>query len=1073
MKPFGCIDYFEIKDKNVKLISMKKQIVSLLLSFFFLGCLFFSCSTPDSGRININKNSHIILVGNNLCSRMMNYGHFETELQLRFPDSNLYIRNICDGGNTAGFQPHSGRKNPWAFPTAAQFQPTQLTRNSGSKGHFETPDEWMTRLETDIILAFFGYSESFRGIEGIDAFKGELGAFIDHVFEQQYNGDTTLQLALISPTAFEDLSDQYDLPDGVEENKNLQLYTEAMKEVATEKGVFFVDVFTPSKEWMTASEENLTIDGFQLTDAAYEKLGKYLADELLGQQKVKTEQYRQLVHETVQEKNWMWHNDFKIPNGVHVFGRRYNPFGPDNYPAELKKIREMTAIRDQAIWQAAKGEQMDIAAADAKTSPLPAVETNYTQNVDGYKYGEAALSAFTMAKGFKVELFASEKEFKDLANPVQLSFDSKGRLWVATMPTYPHYRPGDAKPDDKILILEDTDGDGKADQQTVFADKLHLPTGFEITHEGVYVAQGTNLVLLKDTDGDDRADEREIILSGFDDHDTHHVISAFCSDPSGAIYMAEGLFLHTNVETPYGTVNATNGGFMRYNPQRKQLERTSQIPIPNPWGIAFDTWGQPFFAETSGPDVRWMSPGTMKSRYGVSHHKAFNIIEDEHRVRPTSGIEFVSSRHFPDEMQGDLLINNTIGFLGTKQHETFDDDETGYITKHRHDLIQSSDVSYRPVDLEFAPDGSLYIVDWHNILVGHMQHNARDPLRDHKHGRIYRVTYPSRPLIEPAKIEDASIETLLDNLKLPEYRTRYRTKRELRGRDKTEVLSVLDEWVTNLDPSETNYEEYLMEALWVSWGMNQIDQDLLRQLLDAKNYKVRAAAVRTLRYVGHQVEDQANLLMKMASDENGRVRLETMVTASWLDKEKGLAIVEKAATAPMNKWIQPVYETVTAHLNGYALDEKQEQEMKTNLKGEALALFTKGKEVYERDGSCMTCHQIDGGGLRASGFPPIAGTKWVLGSEDRLIKIVLNGLYGPITINGHTYPGQVPMTAYGKMLNDDEIAAVTTYVRNAFGNEASIVTTEKVKDVRDATKDKKGFYTPEELLVEHPLEEEL
>jgi len=1052
---------------------MKKQIASLWLSYLLLGCLFFSCSSSDSNYLSIEKDERIVLIGNNLCSRMMNFGHFETEMQLRYPDSTLFIRNMCDGGNTAGFRPHSGRENPWAFPTAAQYQPVELTRNSGSKGFLEKPDEWLTRLETDIILAFFGYNESFRGESGINLFKEELKAFIDHSFAQQYNGDTTLQLALISPIAFENLSAQFDLPDGVKENENLSLYTQAMQEVATEKGVFFVDVFTPSQEWMANSTENLTVDGFQLNEKGYERLGEYLADKLFVQQKTKAEQYRKLVHEAVQEKNWMWHNDFKIPNGAHVFGRRYNPFGPDNYPAELKKIREMTAIRDQAIWQATKGEKMDIAAADAKTSSLPAVETNYTQNVDGYKYGEDALSTFTMAKGFKVELFASEKEFEDLANPVQLSFDNKGRLWVATMPTYPHYRPGDAKPDDKILILEDTDGDGKADQQTIFADKLHLPTGFEITHEGVYVAQGTNLVLLKDTDGDDQADEKEIILSGFDDHDTHHVISAFCSDPSGAIYMAEGLFLHTNVETPYGPVNATNGGFMRYNPRRKKLERTSQIPIPNPWGIAFDDWGQPFFAETSGPDVRWMSPGTMKSRYGVSHHKALNIIEDEHRVRPTSGIEFVSSRHFPDEMQGDLLINNTIGFLGTKQHQTFDDDDTGYITKHRHDLIQSNDVSYRPVDLEFAPDGSLYIVDWQNILVGHMQHNARDPLRDHKHGRIYRITYPSRPLVEPAKIADASIEELLDNLKLPEYRTRYRTRRELRGRDKTEVLAALEQWTSTLNTDAENYEQYLMEALWVSWGMNQVDQDLLRQLLKAKNYKVRAAAVRTLRYVGHQMEDQADLLMSMADDENGGVRLETMVAASWLDKEQGLRIVEKAAEKPMNKWIQPVYETVSAHLNGYALDEKQEQEMKTNLKGEALALFTKGKEVYERDGSCVTCHQVDGGGLRASGFPHLAGTQWVLGSEERLIKIVLNGLYGPITIDGHTYPGQVPMTAYGKMLNDEEIASVTTYVRNAFGNEASIIKADKVKEVRDATKDKKGFYTPEELMAEHPLEEEL
>ena len=184
------------------------------------------------------------------------------------------------------------------------------------------------------------------------------------------------------------------------------------------------------------------------------------------------------------------------------------------------------------------------------------------------------MEKISVAKGYKLELFASEEEFEELANPVQMTFDTKGRLWVGVMPSYPHYKPGDSKPNDKLLILEDTDNDGKADKQTVFADGLHLTIGFAFAPEGVYVSQGTNLILLKDTNGDDKADVKEIILSGFDDHDTHHAISAFATDPSGAIYMGEGVFLHTNVETAYGPVRATNGGFYRYSPQRHHLERT-------------------------------------------------------------------------------------------------------------------------------------------------------------------------------------------------------------------------------------------------------------------------------------------------------------------------------------------------------------------------------------------------------------------------------------------------------------------------------------------------------------------
>ncbi len=197
-------------------------------------------------------------------------------------------------------------------------------------------------------------------------------------------------------------------------------------------------------------------------------------------------------------------------------------------------------------------------------------------------------------------------------------------------------------------------------------------------------------------------------------------------------------------------------------------------------------------------------------RYGYSNPKTKALIEEKHRVRPTSGLEFVSSRHFPDEVQGDMLINNTIGFLGMKQHQVMEDG-TGYATKHRVDLFKSDDKNFRPVDMEFAPDGSLYFIDWHNAIIGHMQHNARDPHRDKTHGRIYRVTYPARPLVKPAKIAGASIEELLDNLKLHEYRTRYRTKSELRGRNQTEVLSKIRIWAQNLDKNDPRFEHHLLE----------------------------------------------------------------------------------------------------------------------------------------------------------------------------------------------------------------------------------------------------------------------
>ncbi|TVZ17378.1 PVC-type heme-binding CxxCH protein [Maribacter sp. MAR_2009_72] len=1047
------------------------QLFKLTIS---ISCLLLAigCTKKKDPLISIEPHSSIVLIGNNLGSRMLNYGSFETEMHLRHPKDSLLIRNMCDGGDTPGFRPHSGRVSPWAFPGADKFQ-NELAQNSGSEGVFETPDEWLARLKADIVIGFFGFNESFEGDQGLENFKAELNAFIEHSLKQTYNGSTPPELVIVSPIAFEDLSDHMDVPNGIQENKNLDLYSQAMEEICALKNVAFINVFKESKNWFKEKKEDYTIDGSQLNKFGYEVFARFLANELTGDKKITNEDYRLAVNKAVNEKNFYWHNDFKIPNGVHVFGRRHAPYGPDNYPFEIQKTRELTSVRDTLIWSSVQNKSFDIEAADARTSKLPPVETNYNlgnkEDIVHYKYGEDALETLTVPEGYKVELFASEKEFPDLANPAQISFDNEGRLWVATLPSYPHYKPGDPKPNDKIIILEDTDKDGKADKQTVFADQLHLPIGFEFAPEGVYVSQGTNLKLFTDTDGDDKADKIEIVLSGFDDHDTHHAISAFCADPSGAFYMSEGIFLHTNVETSYGPVRATNGGFYRYNPQRKKLERTLQVAIPNPWGIAFDEWGQDFFLHTSGPKVNWMMPSSLKPIYGVFSPLTEELIEKEHRVRPTSGMEFISSRHFPDDVQGDMLLANSIGFLGLKQHEMMEDG-TGYKTKHRQDLITSTDPNFRPVEMEFAPDGSLYVVDWHNVLIGHMQHNARDPLRDHVHGRIYRITYPSRPLVQPAMVNGASLAQLFENLKLPEYRTRYRTRRELRGRNTEEVLKTAKEWVKNLDEDDPNYDHNRLEALWVSWGMNKVDAELLMELSKSKDHRVRAAVVRVVRYMGHQVENSQEILMQAASDVHGRVRLEAITAASWLPQAEGMEILDIASQHPLDEWMLDSFNFAETRLTGNFLEKADEKILASHLNDEDLKIFIKGKKIYETEGYCITCHQESGSGLQKAGYPTLVGQQWVLGDQDRLIKLVLHGLYGPMDIMGNHYDGQVPMMAFKGLLTDEEIAAVLTYVRNSFGNKASVINKEQVQKIREATKTREAFYTPEELLKEHPMQ---
>jgi hypothetical protein len=260
----------------------KKISVYVSLIAFGLAVIAFSAFQLNQPvPVKIGKGTHISLIGNNLGSRMMNYDNFETELHVRYPDDNLVIRNMCDGGDTPGFRAHASRNTPWAFPGAEKFQ-TELANPSQSEGHFDTPDQWLTRLKTDVIVSFFGYNESFEGKAGLANYKAELDAFIKWTLQQKYNGTSAPQLVIVSPIAFEDLSARYDLPNGKKENENLLLYTKAMKEVADRNSILFVDAFAPSQKWYAETKEDLTIDGSQLNAEGYKKLGVLLVDKIFG-----------------------------------------------------------------------------------------------------------------------------------------------------------------------------------------------------------------------------------------------------------------------------------------------------------------------------------------------------------------------------------------------------------------------------------------------------------------------------------------------------------------------------------------------------------------------------------------------------------------------------------------------------------------------------------------------------------------------------------------------------------------------------------------------------------------------
>ena len=489
-----------------------------------------------------------------------------------------------------------------------------------------------------------------------------------------------------------------------------------------------------------------------------------------------------------------------------------------------------------------------------------------------------AQSHLTVADGYEINLFASEQEFP-IGNPVAMAVDGKGRVWVSTMPTYPQYYPG-KPPEDKLVILEDTDGDGTADRHTVFADGLHLAAGFELGDGGVYVAQQPNLVFLQDTDGDDVADTRDVVLHGFGTEDSHHAISAFTWGPGGALYFQEGTFHHSQVETPWGTVRVENAAVFRYEPTTEKLGVLVSYRFANPWGHCFDQWGQNFIADASGGANYFAAAFSGHVDHPNKHPRMKEFTPT--KVRPTSGCEIVNSSQFPEEAQGNFLLNNTIGFHGIKQHRIIDDG-SGFTAQEVEPLVQSSDINFRPVALQFGADGALYVVDWFNPLIGHMQYSLRDPRRDTSHGRVWRITHKGRPLVESRDVTVLSIEELLDSLKSEERRLRYRVRRELRERDPSRVEGALREWVAGIDATEANFEHHLLEALWLFQSLDVVEPSLLERLLATPDYRARAAATRLLRYWHDRLDRPLDMLQRLVRDDHPRVRLEAVVALSFME----------------------------------------------------------------------------------------------------------------------------------------------------------------------------------------------
>jgi glucose/arabinose dehydrogenase/azurin/lysophospholipase L1-like esterase len=867
------------------------------LLYLTVPVLIFITSCSDS-RINFDPASgqRIVFIGNTFAERLQHFNYFEPLLHKSFPGRNLVVRNLGWSADEIGLQPRPFR--------------------------FGSQDEHLTQQKADIIFACFGMNESFKGPDSLQAFKTSLDKYCKELLSHKYNGSTAPQVILISPIAHENIGGHF--PDPTEHNKSLELYTDAMKEVADQNKIGFIDLYHPFLKSMSQPIPShggvapagagvggrLTINGIHLNADGYKKASETIAKEL-GLQQSNWQENADLssLKYAIDQKNKHFFYKYRAVNGEYIYGSRKEPWvqpkgGPVYYPSEFKKLDGMINSFDSIVWNGAKNIN------SISYANIQSIINNVPHNESPKNNKAPFEEQFVTKDGFKVELFASERDFP-IEKPVKITFDPKGRLWVSTMPSYPQYLPG-LPPNDKIVILEDTDKDGKADKHTVFADSLYLPLGFELGHGGVFVTQAPDFVFLKDTNGDDKADFKQTLLHGFGTEDSHHSISAHTWGPDGALYMHMGTFLHTQVETPYGPVRSAYGETWRYEPRTMKLEPYISYPYANPWGNVFMKDGTHLIADVSTGMNYFAPPMTVATDYPVKHVEMKDFLTL--KVRPkTCGLEIVSSRNFPDNMQGDVLFNTFIGFQGVKQHAV-KQEGSGIVGTEKEPLLRSTDPQFRPVDIQFGPDGALYIVDWFNIVINHGERALRDPNRDKTHGRIWRVTYTGKKTLKPVDLTSLKINELLEQLKAYEDRTRYRTRIQLSNLAEDKVLPSLADWIKKLDKNDKDYEHNKLEALWVYQQFNRPNEVLLNELLSSTQSYVRAAATRVLYYWRDQIKDAQQRLITMSGDPSPRVRLEAIVSLSHFKNEASVNALLTASDMGTDYYIEYALKESFKHL---------------------------------------------------------------------------------------------------------------------------------------------------------------
>ena len=728
---------------------------------------------------------------------------------------------------------------------------------------------------------------------------------------------------------------------------------------------------------------------------------------------------------------------------------------------------------------------------------------------------EQALSSMQIQSGFALEHVAAEPL---VASPIDIAFDADGRIWVAEMPTFMPDLDGNNEelPEGTIAVLEDTDSDGTIDKRTVLLDNVVLPRTIATVKGGILYADQQQLYFAE-------------VLAG-DKLGVHEVIDPLYAEggnvehkPNGMMYNLDNWYYNTKSNRKYRVLGLED----RVPQYAKEIYRNkywkmvvAETDNRGQWGLSADDYGRLFHNGNSSPaQGEYLRPGALMKNPHYQHSVKANNIGSP-RVFPIRINPGVNRAYLPDILldQGPnagKLANFTAAsgnqiYRGDQFPEdfygvSFTPEPAGNLISVRRviesrgilegtelypqaEVVASIDERFRPVNLNTAPDGSLYVVDMYHGVIQHKeflttylrkQYESRGLDKNNRSmGRIYRLRWADKPLGQQPNMSKQTPQQWVAYLAHENGWWRDTARRLIVQNQAVSVIPTIRKMVRANEEHRAR-----INALWTLEGLNKLDLATIKAGLDDIHPKVRVSAIELSARLPEKDHDVIGQHLRKLAPLGYEIALQVALVAGEIKGQSALLALKQVLTSYADEpWIN---EAAISGLTGREqefkallhngdnsafismlneLDKKDVSDSNVlNLTIEGQQSYKKGQALYEGKATCFGCHGKDGKGIDNMG-PPLQASEWVVGDSERLISVLLHGLMGPIKVNQKQYNLSMVMPGFVNNLNDKELTDISTYLRNSWGNVAANIPASAFKKIREKTAGRQIPYTEKELI---------